>query len=247
MRHDKMAAWAGHEDEAILESVRRNGPRWSRVAEDIPGRSIASVRNRYLRIQRGVKMRSEGVAKNRCHACTRPLTPLTAPCHLPPFHGPNCATSHLRPPRAMAGGQLKLGHVCRAKIGKAAATTLASQIAGASAAPAAAPPALHPHAPAAGLAAMFSAIDALEGNAPAVPSGAVLKEEGAVPPTPPEIPAAWEERWNEHWKAKAKATAAPSLAQLAAAELPQLSSPSPAVHFAAITKEAEAVHCILGH
>ena len=157
-------------------------------------------------------MRSEGVAKNRCHAC----------------------------------GQLKLGHVCRAKIGKAGATTLASQIAGASAAPAAAPPALHPHAPAAGLAAMFSAIDALEGNAPAVPSGAVLKEEGAVPPMPPEIPAALEERWNDHWKAKAKATAVPSPAQLAP-ELPQLSSPSPAVHFAAITKEAEAVHCILGH
>ena len=150
----------------------------------------------------------------------------------------------------MAGGQLKLGHVCRATIGKAAATTLASQIAGASAAPAAAPPALHPHAPAAGLAAMFSAIDALEGNAPAVPSGAVLKEEGAVPPVPPEIPAAMEERWNDYWKAhgkaKAKATAAPSLAQLAP-ELPQLPSPSPAVHFAAIAKEAEAVHCILGH
>ena len=85
MRHDKMAAWAGHEDEAILESVLRNGPRWSRVVEDIPGRSIASVRNRYLRIQRGLKMRSEGVAKNRCHACTRPLPPVTAPCRpLPP-------------------------------------------------------------------------------------------------------------------------------------------------------------------
>ena len=144
---------------------------------------------------------------------------------------------------------MKLGHVCKAKIGKAAAT-LASQIAGASAAPAAAPPALHPHAPATGLAAMFSAIDALEGNAPAVPSGAVLKEEGAVPPMPPEIPAALEDRWNDHWKAKAKANAAPSPAQLAA-ELPQLSPPSPAaaaaVHFAAITKEAEAVHCILGH
>jgi hypothetical protein len=85
MRHDKMASWAGHEDEAILESVLRNGPRWSRVVEDIPGRSIASVRNRYLRIQRGAQMRSTGVAKNRCHACTRPLPPVTAPCQpLPP-------------------------------------------------------------------------------------------------------------------------------------------------------------------
>ena len=80
---------------------------------------------------------------------------------------------------------MKLGHVCRAKIGKTAATTLASQIAVASAALATPPPALHPHAPAAGLAAMFCAIDALEGKAPAKPSGAVLKEEGAVPPMPP--------------------------------------------------------------
>jgi hypothetical protein len=55
-----------------------------------------------------------------------------------------------------------------------------------------------------------------------------------------------ENRWNDHWKAKAKATAAPSPAQL-----PQLPSPSAAataaVHFAAVTKEAEAVHYILGH
>ena len=84
MRHEKMTAWAAVEDEAILEMVVRHGPRWSKIALDLPGRSVASVRNRYLRIQKGVKKRSEGAAKNRCHACarrTRPLPspPLTAP------------------------------------------------------------------------------------------------------------------------------------------------------------------------
>ena len=84
MRHEKMAAWAGHEDEAVLELVLRHGPRWSKIADLLPGRSIASVRNRYLRIQRGVKGRSEGVAKNRCHACTRRSTPPANTCqHLP--------------------------------------------------------------------------------------------------------------------------------------------------------------------
>ena len=83
---------------------------------------------------------------------------------------------------------MKLGHVCHAKVGKATATRLASQIGAASAALASAPPSLHPHAPTAGLVAMFSAIDALEGTAPAMPSGAVLKEEGAVPPTVPPMP-----------------------------------------------------------
>mmetsp|Transcript_29727 Transcript_29727/g.70095 ORF Transcript_29727/g.70095 Transcript_29727/m.70095 type:complete len:229 (-) Transcript_29727:207-893(-) len=115
MRHEKMTAWAGHEDEAILEMVVRHGPRWSKIAEDLPGRSVASVRNRYLRIQKGVKKRSEGTAKNRCHAC----------------------------------GQMKLGHVCHAKV--------AAAIPG----PVLAPLALFPHIPAAGPAAMFSAIDSL--------------------------------------------------------------------------------------
>lgn len=80
MRHEKMTAWAGHEDEAILEMVVRHGPRWSKIAEDLPGRSVASVRNRYLRIQKGVKKRSEGTAKKQMprmyatlHALCQPL------------------------------------------------------------------------------------------------------------------------------------------------------------------------------
>ena len=149
MRHEKMAAWAGDEDAAILEMVVRHGPRWSKIAEDLPGRSVASVRNRYLRIQKGSQMRSEGAGKNRCHACTRRSTPPARPClPLPQLR------RRLSPPtlHVVAGGQMKLGHVCHAKVAKVAAA-----IPG----PVLAPLALFPHIPAAGPAAMFSAIDSL--------------------------------------------------------------------------------------
>ena len=69
MRHEAMAPWRATDDELILECVERYGPRWSKIALELPGRSVASVRNRYLRIQKGMKKRLEGSAKNRCHAC----------------------------------------------------------------------------------------------------------------------------------------------------------------------------------
>jgi len=69
MRHENMTAWAATEDNAILQGVERYGPRWSKIATELPGRSVASVRNRYLRMQKGLKKQSEGIAKNRCHAC----------------------------------------------------------------------------------------------------------------------------------------------------------------------------------
>ena len=89
MRHEKMTAWAATEDEAILEMVVRHGPRWSKIAIDLPGRSVASIRNRYLRIQKGGKKRSEGGGKNRCHACARRSKSPATPC-------PNRAASHLQ-------------------------------------------------------------------------------------------------------------------------------------------------------
>ena len=70
-----MEAWMAREDEKILSLVATEGPKWSKIALELPGRSVASVRNRYLRIQKGVKKRAEGTAKNRCHACERRSAP----------------------------------------------------------------------------------------------------------------------------------------------------------------------------
>ena len=95
-----MLLWTPREDEAILESVIRNGMRWKFVALAFPGRSAASVRNRYLRIQRGAKMRSEGLCKNRCNTCARLHLLAIAPRDRNPSL------------RALAGGQIKLGHIC---------------------------------------------------------------------------------------------------------------------------------------
>lgn len=69
MRHEKMAAWLPEEDKAILRLVEAHGPQWSQIAHELEGRSVAAVRNRYLRMQKGARRRAEGSAKNRCHAC----------------------------------------------------------------------------------------------------------------------------------------------------------------------------------
>lgn len=74
------------EDEKILSLVATEGPKWSKIALELPGRSVASVRNRYLRIQKGVKKRAEGTAKNRCHACG--LMKLGHVCHAKDAGGP---------------------------------------------------------------------------------------------------------------------------------------------------------------
>ena len=47
--------------------------RWNKIAQLLPGRTIAAVRNRYQRIAEGRKMREEGKeSKNLCHACGMP-------------------------------------------------------------------------------------------------------------------------------------------------------------------------------
>lgn len=104
MKHEKMEAWMAREDEKILSLVATEGPKWSKIALELPGRSVASVRNRYLRIQKGVKKRAEGTAKNRCHACERRSAP-----HISIRH-PAVTATFLSP-----GGLMKLGHVCHAK------------------------------------------------------------------------------------------------------------------------------------
>ena len=57
MRHEQMSAWRPEEDNLILDLVERHGPRWGKIAVELHGRSVASVRNRYLRMQKGIKKR----------------------------------------------------------------------------------------------------------------------------------------------------------------------------------------------
>jgi len=72
--HEHMKAWDPEEDHSILEMVTREGTKWSSIVSHLPGRSVASVRNRYQRIEKGRKLREQGssLIKNRCHMCNQP-------------------------------------------------------------------------------------------------------------------------------------------------------------------------------
>jgi len=69
MRHEHMLAWTPEEDRYILELFEREGRKWGKIAGMLNGRSSASVRNRYLRIEKGRQLRAQGQSKNRCAAC----------------------------------------------------------------------------------------------------------------------------------------------------------------------------------
>ena len=68
--HENMKAWAPEEDHIILEMHASEGPKWSKIVQRLPGRTVSSVRNRWQRIEKGRKLREMGKeSKNRCHAC----------------------------------------------------------------------------------------------------------------------------------------------------------------------------------
>mmetsp|Transcript_50559 Transcript_50559/g.163829 ORF Transcript_50559/g.163829 Transcript_50559/m.163829 type:complete len:423 (-) Transcript_50559:208-1476(-) len=72
-KHANMMAWAPEEDQVILDMVQQEGPKWSRIVQQLPGRTVSSVRNRWQRIEKGRKLREAGIeSKNRCHACGEP-------------------------------------------------------------------------------------------------------------------------------------------------------------------------------
>ena len=53
-RHDATHADLQPEDDlTILRLHGEIGPKWQQIAEHLPGRSTASIRNRFQRIQRG--------------------------------------------------------------------------------------------------------------------------------------------------------------------------------------------------
>ena len=71
--HENMKAWEPEEDRIIIELLSELGPRWSKIVKALPGRSISSIRNRWQRIEKGRKLREDGVeSKNRCNICGEP-------------------------------------------------------------------------------------------------------------------------------------------------------------------------------
>lgn len=71
--HENMKAWEPEEDRLIIELLADLGPRWSKISQALPGRSISSIRNRWQRIDKGRKMHEEGkISKNRCQICGQP-------------------------------------------------------------------------------------------------------------------------------------------------------------------------------
>jgi hypothetical protein len=69
MKHEHMSAWSPAEDRVILRMFQTEGRKWGRIAQALPGRTSASVRNRFLRIEKGQSLRDQGLSKNRCAAC----------------------------------------------------------------------------------------------------------------------------------------------------------------------------------
>lgn len=69
MKHEHMAAWTPEEDKMILKMYAESGRKWGKIAAALPNRTSASVRNRYLRIEKGDELRRKNLAKNRCAAC----------------------------------------------------------------------------------------------------------------------------------------------------------------------------------
>merc|ERR1711907_24192 len=73
-RHENQRAWDPEEDHIILQMVNTEGPKWKSIVANLPGRTVASVRNRFQRIEKGRKMREKGPTQkmNRCHLCNQP-------------------------------------------------------------------------------------------------------------------------------------------------------------------------------
>ena len=71
--HDNMKAWDPEEDDIIMSMHAKEGPKWKKIVEHLPGRTVSSVRNRWQRIEKGRKLREDGAElKNRCHSCGEP-------------------------------------------------------------------------------------------------------------------------------------------------------------------------------
>jgi len=60
------ACWTAHEDEMIIEGVRKFGCKWRQIAASLPRRSDSSVRNRWVRLQTMAQRRSGSDWSSTC-------------------------------------------------------------------------------------------------------------------------------------------------------------------------------------
>lgn len=68
-----MRSWQPEEDRVIIELMASIGPRWKQITQVIPFRSVASVRNRWLRIAKGNSGASQaGSGVKHCKLCGLP-------------------------------------------------------------------------------------------------------------------------------------------------------------------------------
>ena len=65
--HENMQTWQPEDDLTILRLHGEIGPKWQQIAEHLPGRSTASIRNRFQRLEQVRKLR-EAQASRRCEA-----------------------------------------------------------------------------------------------------------------------------------------------------------------------------------
>ena len=70
-----MRPWTAAQDEVLRELVSKQGrrPKWKEITEALRNdgnyRTVAMVRNRYLRIEKGKELTELGLSKNRCSLC----------------------------------------------------------------------------------------------------------------------------------------------------------------------------------
>jgi len=73
MGKQDMVPWMPVDDIKVVQLFSQYGPRWRLITDQFPGRTVASVRNRYLRMQTAEKIRSAGgITRNRCQLCGQP-------------------------------------------------------------------------------------------------------------------------------------------------------------------------------
>jgi len=63
MGKQEMVQWMPEDDVRLMELVKQHGPQWNLIDKSFPTRTVASVRNRYLR------MNYKGITKNKCKLC----------------------------------------------------------------------------------------------------------------------------------------------------------------------------------
>ncbi|KAL1512072.1 hypothetical protein AB1Y20_005345 [Prymnesium parvum] len=98
-KQDNMMAWQPQDDVKIMQLHHSLGPRWSLIAANFPGRTVSSVRNRYIRLHAGARIRDAGhITKNRCHACGKPKRGHICQARLDPWHGSAAALDELALP-----------------------------------------------------------------------------------------------------------------------------------------------------